>query len=134
MRPNEMQVGGTHYRSSYGHWDWVHRLGMNYLEGNATKYVVRHRNKNGEEDLKKAVHYLSKILELHGNGYSNNCWSVGECTPEEIKHETHLFCSQNQVPELESEILLLIAGWNIADDLKIAMRKIESLIKPSIIN
>ena len=32
--------------------------------GNAFKYIYRHRNKNGVEDIKKAVWYLNKFLEL----------------------------------------------------------------------
>jgi hypothetical protein len=28
------------------------------------KYVARHREKNGVEDLKKARHYLDKLIEI----------------------------------------------------------------------
>jgi gluconate kinase len=31
---------------------------------NALKYVYRHKRKNGTEDIKKAVWYLNKYLEL----------------------------------------------------------------------
>lgn len=31
---------------------------------NAFKYVWRHKNKNGKEDIEKAVFYLNKFLEL----------------------------------------------------------------------
>ena len=31
---------------------------------NALKYIYRHRNKNGVEDIKKADWYLKKYLEL----------------------------------------------------------------------
>lgn len=31
---------------------------------NAFKYLYRHNNKNGDEDIKKAIWYLNKYLEL----------------------------------------------------------------------
>lgn len=33
-----------------------------FLEGNIVKYVVRHRNKNGLEDLEKARWYLDRLI------------------------------------------------------------------------
>lgn len=33
---------------------------------NAFKYIYRHRNKNGKEDIQKANWYLNKYLELAG--------------------------------------------------------------------
>ncbi len=62
---NDYQHGGQHYRrGGYQHWDFVNDTGMDYYQGNATKYVSRWRNKNGIEDLKKAEHYLTKAKEL----------------------------------------------------------------------
>ena len=34
-----------------------------FAEGNVIKYVCRHRNKNGKEDIQKAIHYLEMIIE-----------------------------------------------------------------------
>ena len=31
---------------------------------NAFKYLYRHKNKNGVEDIKKAIWYLNKFVEL----------------------------------------------------------------------
>lgn len=33
---------------------------------NAFKYIYRHKHKNGSEDVKKAVWYLNKFVELEG--------------------------------------------------------------------
>lgn len=60
---NEKQIGGEHYKSEYQHWDFVKDLELPYLHGCATKYVTRAFKKNGEEDLRKAIHYVDKILE-----------------------------------------------------------------------
>lgn len=61
---NEKQVGGTHYKTAIQPWDYIAANNIGYFEGNVIKYVSRWRQKNGVEDLKKAVHYLQKLIEL----------------------------------------------------------------------
>jgi Protein of unknwon function (DUF3310) len=63
MSVNETQVGGTHYQSSYQHWDFVIDTNLHYLYGCATKYLSRWRQKNGVQDLEKAIHYIRKAQE-----------------------------------------------------------------------
>ena len=66
MSVNDKQVGGTHYtHQSYQHWDFAVDMAGNdaYLKGCASKYVVRYKDKNGIEDLRKALHYIDKIEE-----------------------------------------------------------------------
>ena len=64
MPSNDKQVGGDHYGlSALQHWDVVRIFGLSYLEGQITKYIFRWRKKNGLEDLKKAQHYLEKLIE-----------------------------------------------------------------------
>lgn len=64
--PNSRQVGGSHYSRSSGlqHWDVVNLLGLDYFQGNITKYVFRFREKGGIQDLEKAKHYLDKLIEI----------------------------------------------------------------------
>jgi Protein of unknwon function (DUF3310) len=62
--PNSVQYGGAHYKGEYQHWDAVADLGLDYLAGCASKYITRHRKKNGREDVQKAVHYIQKKLSL----------------------------------------------------------------------
>ena len=71
MSVNATQIGGTHYRSSYQHWDFVSDMGLNYLLGCTTKYVTRYKLKNGVQDLRKAVHYAEKQLELMAHREAN---------------------------------------------------------------
>jgi len=62
---NEVQVGGEHYKSKdIQPWDAIHAWGLGFFSGNVVKYVARHREKNGVEDLKKARHYLDKLIEI----------------------------------------------------------------------
>lgn len=57
------QIGGDHYsKRTIQPWDIIDEYGLNYYEGNVIKYVLRHRDKNGIEDLRKASHYLEKII------------------------------------------------------------------------
>jgi hypothetical protein len=66
MSANEKQVGGDHY-TRYGdlqHWDVVHHFGLDYFQGQITRYVFRWRHKGGIEDLRKAKHYIDKYIEL----------------------------------------------------------------------
>ena len=36
---------------------------LGFLEGNALKYIWRHKYKNGEEDIRKAIWYCKRILK-----------------------------------------------------------------------
>lgn len=58
-----MQVAGNHYQEPIQVWDFVHSNGIGYLAGNVIKYVARYKKKGGTEDLRKAQHYLVKLLE-----------------------------------------------------------------------
>lgn len=61
---NTIQISGEHYKSGFQHWDWVVTNNMDYFRANATKYITRHKKKNGLADLRKALHYLVKLQEL----------------------------------------------------------------------
>jgi len=45
-------------------WDYVAANGLGYFEGNAIKYVTRWRDKNGITDLRKAIRFLEKLIEV----------------------------------------------------------------------
>lgn len=65
---NETQVGGDHYKEkSIQPWDFIAANQLGYFEGNIVKYVSRWRDKGGINDLKKARHYLDKLIELEDN-------------------------------------------------------------------
>ena len=61
---NDEQVGGTHYKlNKIQPWDFIHSNNIGFLAGNAIKYIARYRLKNGVEGLKKAKHYIEKLIE-----------------------------------------------------------------------
>ena len=62
---NETQVGGSHYKAlAIQPWDYIAGNGIGYLEGCAIKYLSRWRDKGGVDDLRKAQHYIEKLIEL----------------------------------------------------------------------
>ena len=66
MSANDTQCGGNHYKSkAIQPWDYITANNLGYLEGNVVKYVSRWKDKGGIEDLRKAQHYLSKLIELN---------------------------------------------------------------------
>ncbi|CAB4127074.1 SaV-like [uncultured Caudovirales phage] len=65
MSANDIQHGGTHYKQfTHETWDVINDWGLGYFDGNAVKYLSRWRHKGGVEDLKKARHYIDKLIEL----------------------------------------------------------------------
>lgn len=65
MSANDIQVAGGHYKQfQFETWDVIHDWGLGYFDGNAVKYLSRWRHKNGVEDLRKARHYIDKLIEL----------------------------------------------------------------------
>ena len=59
------QVGGNHYnRKIIQPWDYISSNSLGFFEGNCVKYVSRWRDKGGVEDLRKAIHYLEKLIEI----------------------------------------------------------------------
>lgn len=68
VNANATQVGGEHYKNRVIQpWDFIAANKLDFFQGSVVKYVVRFREKNGVEDLKKARHYLDKLIELESS-------------------------------------------------------------------
>lgn len=70
MSQDQRQVGGDHYRAmaiqpwaAMAAWMSVEEF-RGFLRGNAIKYLARCNAKGGVEDLRKARHYLDKLIEM----------------------------------------------------------------------
>ena len=67
---NATQIGGNHYASkAVQPWDamqaWMSREEFTgYLRGNVIKYMARCHDKGGIEDVRKARHYIDKLIEV----------------------------------------------------------------------
>jgi hypothetical protein len=70
MSADDMQVGGEHYRNkdiqpwtAMQAWMTPEQF-KGFLWGNVIKYVARWQDKGGVEDLRKARHYMDKLIEI----------------------------------------------------------------------
>jgi hypothetical protein len=64
MSANEKQIGGDHYRSmAIQPSEFIYRNGLDWFQGNAIKYICRHKTKGGRQDIEKAIHYLELLLQ-----------------------------------------------------------------------
>lgn len=70
MSANDNQIGGLHYVSKeIQPWaameSWMSAAQFKgFLRGNCIKYLARCDDKGGVDDLRKARHYLDKLIEM----------------------------------------------------------------------
>lgn len=65
MSALDIQTGGSHYKDcAIQPIEFIHANGLDFFQGNIVKYAVRHKTKNGAEDLRKVIHYAQLALEL----------------------------------------------------------------------
>ena len=63
--PLNIQVGGSHYKNlKIQPIEFITKNNIGFCEGNAIKYLCRHKDKSGIEDLKKARHYIDLLIDL----------------------------------------------------------------------
>ncbi len=61
----DSQVGGDHYKNKgIQPVEYCYKNNLGFLEANVVKYVSRHKDKNKEQDILKAIHYCKFILEF----------------------------------------------------------------------
>ena len=64
MTAKDQQVNGTHYKEmAIQPSEFIVRNKLGWYEGNAVKYICRHKAKGGKVDLEKAIHYLQLAIE-----------------------------------------------------------------------
>lgn len=76
-----VQEGGDHYKTlKIQPVEYIVANGLDFLEGNVVKYITRHKQKNGAQDIKKVIHYCNLILDLrYGNSLTSQ-ESTGKIT------------------------------------------------------
>jgi hypothetical protein len=106
--PLKRQVGGSHYAgTAIQHVTFCQRNRIPWCEANAIKYVLRHRRKNGRQDLEKAMHYLELLIdeEYIRDGANPPPYPLDlalfEIAPKD-------FLNANSVPERERIIVIKI--------------------------
>lgn len=92
--PLNKEIGGEHYKSSYQPVVLMENVRMYACCANILKYVFRHRNKNGKQDLEKALHYCDLLVSLGSNWYQGNAMSYGDM--DTSKDEFYKFIKANE--------------------------------------
>ena len=101
MSALDKQVGGDHYKKyKIQPAEFIAENGIGWHVGNAIKYAVRHQDKNGKQDLEKAIHYLQMEIEscYPKKGIKVTCDQCGvQIAPElvEVEDDGHIFCSES---------------------------------------
>jgi hypothetical protein len=115
--PNLHQVGGDHYASkSVQPWEamesWMSPEAFSgYLQGNCIKYLSRYRDKNGIEDLKKAQHYLSKLIAMETiELVSDNLNAAGE-NMRKSYFESGYQAGLHNTPPVDSSYIDMDIDW-----------------------
>lgn len=68
--PEGIQIDGNHYQGdSIPLYQFLNQNNVNTMDGYAIKYAFRHRRKNKERDIAKAIHTLQLILKDEYNMY-----------------------------------------------------------------
>lgn len=106
--PLDRQVGGSHYVSKVQHVTFCQRNRIPWCEAAAVKYIIRHRKKNGKQDLEKAIHYID--LCIHEDYIESEVNPVG-MDPGNFLVPTNVFLTANGVksdsPEWKAVTTLL---------------------------
>ena len=64
IKASDRQVGGTHYKDMRVQpAEFINKNKLLFAEGNAIKYICRHKAKGELKDIEKAIHYLEMIIE-----------------------------------------------------------------------
>ena len=62
---SQTAVDPKHYDKPIQPIDYIMLNGLDFAEGSAIKYISRHKEKNGAEDIRKAIRFCEFILKYH---------------------------------------------------------------------
>ena len=116
LNANATQIDGTHYRpkkvGGLQHWDLCDQYNVGYLESAATKYLSRFRHKAGVKDLRKARHFVLKLIEQRSAaGADLRCPNVPASAVTQ-------FLADNDITGREVMYLTALFSWREVDMLR----------------
>ncbi len=66
MKALKDQVGGSHYKDmKFQPIEFIVANNLDFIQGCVIKYACRHKNKGGDEDWDKIIHYANLAKELN---------------------------------------------------------------------
>lgn len=120
-----VQIGGNHYKSDYQPIELMEKVNMHPSCSYVFKYVYRHKNKKGLEDLRKALHCTQLMEELGGKFYDGT-----ECifsyNKDAAETEFHNFIKANeQLDANQIRAILAIMNRDSEELKKVIHKEIE---------
>ena len=115
MSANDRQVGGTHYKTYFQHWDLATEFGLGYFEGQISKYFTRHRSKKGLEDAQKGVHMIMKMSEE----FSLKRWHPHHSYRHSAIRRVNEYAVANKLTDDERNIVGLCVTWTNQEHLTV---------------
>ena len=110
------QIGGNHYQSDYQPLDLILKYNLNFIQGSVIKYVTRHRRKNKEEDLLKALSLCETGLNFDKYNFLYY----------DVNNDVYDYCKKN---ELNSYLYENVVIYILNKEYKNAIDNIKAIIK-----
>ena len=74
----DKQIGGSHYlKYKIQPSKFVIENKLLFPEASVIKYIVRHQDKDGKQDLLKAIHFIEMIIERDYSDKPKESWIEG---------------------------------------------------------
>lgn len=106
MEALKTQIGGSHYKSmKIQPVELFAATKCTAFQANIWKYIIRYKQKNGKEDIEKAMHYAQLAIELKCNG---------DATPRNIQAAAR-FCNINNLSGYVTAIVMKAVINNYKD-------------------
>ena len=94
------QIGGDHYQSmKIQPSEFINKNNLPFAEGNAIKYLCRHKQKGQRKDLEKAIHYCQMAID---RDYPEKVKTVSEKLQDELEPITD-FLEEDEKEKKELE-------------------------------
>ena len=118
------QVGGSHYQSMMIQpSEFINKNNLPFAEGNAIKYLCRHKQKGQKQDLEKAIHYCQMAID---RDYPEKKDFLEEAEKEKKELEESYKESRRQTKERKEKERLTSPIDSFSDDLQNSIKERKS--------
>ncbi len=105
--PLEEQIGGSHYKGyNIQPVEFIESNSLTFLSGCAIKRLLRHKDKNGAEDISKAIHEMRLLIKLQN----------------EKKIPVYDFITENNLNVLEGDAVQLIFDGDYEEAIEVMLK------------
>lgn len=91
MKALDRQIGGDHYKKyAIQPIEFISKNNLTYIQGNVLKYILRFNDKNGKEDIAKAIHYLEMGLYMDNPTIVDRMKAIEFCAINDLSQNQKL--------------------------------------------